>query len=309
MAEFNIDLDGLLTEVESTYGTDPTPTVSANETRMMQRLHPNISFEEEFPNEREETHTGDLFGAPPIAPLGNVAVWSLPIEAKGSGTVDTPPHWGALAKAVGALETINAATSVVYTPRASSFESVALYGFGGNKRYIGLGGRGTCVWRVPAGDISTFDFTIDSIFGADPTELAVPTHVYGSIAPLTGASVTLTVGAVQLDFEEASFDFGVEVNRTHAGNEAEAIKIRIARYRPTLTVRFKTEAVATYSPWADKRAATTRALQMMLGTAGGERLTLDVASAYVRNIVNEDQDGYSGHAVTWKCMDYTLTQD
>jgi hypothetical protein len=111
----------IVAKIESTYGTDPTPT-GANAI-----LVRNL----EITPLEAETVNRDLvrpyLGASDQLLAQTRVSMTFEVEMAGSGTAGTAPAYGPLLKACGLSETVVVSTSVTYAPVSSSFSSVTLY--------------------------------------------------------------------------------------------------------------------------------------------------------------------------------------
>ncbi len=312
---YPIDSDGVLVKLETVYGTDPTPSPSSDFVRVAQRMWSNIEVAHEWENLREETATGSNQPAPPALPKGRVITFNLYVEMRGSGTEDTPPEWDALHQACGNDQVVNTGVDVQYPwiSDVNSHESVTIYAYSGNKLFKGHGCVGDVEWIVTGGEVTILHYTIQGIMVDNPTEVSVPTIDYGAILPPPAVDVTALIGGtIATDFTQITIAQGNEVVRVTSPNVSvgiDGLRIAVPRCRPVVTINAKAEAISTYSPWADERARTERALQVRVGTAGGERLTFDVDVAHVQAPGNEDQDGFTGNVLTFRCMDHLWTHD
>lgn len=310
---YSIDLDAVLAKKEVGYGTDPMPEAT-DFVRIAQRMWSNMTFAHEFENLRETTASGSNTPVAPALPRGRVVTFDLYVEMRGSGTVDTPPEWDPLHQACGNLQTITPTTDVQYDwiTNIANHPSCTIYAYGGGKQFIVCGCRGTVEWIITGGEVTILHYTMQGIMYADPTEVSVPSITYGAVLPPPAVDVTATLDAIKLDFTQATFDQGNEVVRVASPNTIiglDGLRIALPRQVPILTLNLKVDAIATYSAWADERARTSRAVNLVVGTAGGERLTLDIDDAYVLSPQPEDQDGFAGSVLTFRCLDYLFTHD
>lgn len=314
MALYPIDSDGVLAKIEATYGTDPTPVPATDYVRIAQRMWNNISFEHQFENLRDTTASGVNTPTAPALPRGRVVTLNLYVEQRGSGAVDTPPEWDPLHQACGNDQTVNAAADVQYdwNTDPDAHGSCTIYAYSGGKQFIVTGCYGNVEWIVTGGEVTILHYTMQGIMVASPTEVAVPSITYGAVLPPPAVGVTATLDAIEMDFTQITFDQGNEVVRLASPNSSigiDGLRIALPRQVPIVTANLKLDAIATFSAWADERARTSRAINLVVGTAGGERLTLDVDSAYVLSPATEDQDGFAGSVLTLRCLDYLWTHD
>src|SRR3990167_609095 len=118
----------VLAKVETTYGTDPTPTTAANAILVQDLVIKPIKGPVERPKQtatymNKQTLLGE-----------EMYEVSFKTEIVGSGTPGTAPRVGALLLACGCSETIYTATpSVNYRDASSSLSSVTLYCYQGGR--------------------------------------------------------------------------------------------------------------------------------------------------------------------------------
>ncbi len=161
----------LLAKIETTYGTDPTPTGELNAILATQvRLTPM-----EGQDENRDLELPYL-GAQRTIPKELHAKLAFRVEMTPSGTVGTAPAWGVLLRACACAQTIVEDTSVAYNPVSAAHESITLYQWIDAVLYRLSGARGTRVLRVTAQGIVywEFDFTGLWVIASD-TAQAVPT--------------------------------------------------------------------------------------------------------------------------------------
>ena len=165
----------ILIEAESSYGTDPTPT--ATDVVLVR----DLSITPQSSDVVNRDVVRPFLGASEQL-LANTSVEvSFSVELAGSGTVATPPRYGAALKACGLSETVASGTSVTYAPVSSSFSSVTIHYNTDGVRHKVTGARGTVVLNASVGEIPSLDFTFTGIYNA-PDDSALPSVTYGDQA-------------------------------------------------------------------------------------------------------------------------------
>ena len=165
----------ILIEAESSYGTDPTPT--ATDVVLVR----DLSITPQSSDVVNRDVVRPFLGASEQL-LANTSVEvSFSVELAGSGTVATPPRYGAALKACGLSETVASGTSVTYAPVSSSFSSITIHYNTDGVRHKVTGARGTVVLNASVGEIPSLDFTFTGIYNA-PDDSALPTVTYGNQA-------------------------------------------------------------------------------------------------------------------------------
>jgi len=146
------------------------------------------------------------------------------VELVGSGTLGTAPAWGPLLKGCGVLETVVAATSVVYAPDTSSDESMTLYFNMDGQQHMLTGARGTFTLSVESGQIPHFTFTFTGIYNTPSRTAALaPSDGWGLFkipTPVTFDNTQqVTLHTLASVFKTFSFDQGNTV--TYFDNPGE----------------------------------------------------------------------------------------
>lgn len=298
-------------EIESTYGTDPTPaatdsvlvrniTHGADRLRMVRRGAIRTSLGE----------LQQIYG-------GMLQAISFECEVKGSGAAGTAPEIAPLLRACGLLETVNAGVSVVYAPRSSSIESCTIHyyeaGAGANTqvRHILNGCRGNLELVYTAGDILLARFTMLGKRAANPTDQTLPTPTYDSTVPVAIRGMSTTIGAVSgLVIQNYTLNLNNEVAVTDDVNDAEGFgQIFIGGRDPTIELNRHNELVATIAPWADLTAGTARAFAT--GNLGpvGNRVTLAAGQMHYRGLTKGDDNGVRTVASTFGLHETATTDD
>tara|TARA_Y100001963_G_scaffold140090_1_gene206708 strand:- start:3266 stop:4201 length:936 start_codon:yes stop_codon:yes gene_type:complete len=197
----------ILLELESSYGTDPTPT-GADALQVSDLLI--------------VPQSSDLVSRELIRPflgasrqlLANTKVeCSFSVEWSGSGAAGTAPRVGKALRACGFSETIAANTSVTYAPVSGSFESATIYYNVDGVLHKTTGCRGSFVLETEVGDLPKLNFTFTGIY-IPPTDVALPAITYGQQSTPLVVKNGNTSGFQLLSYSGAmqalSIDAGIE---------------------------------------------------------------------------------------------------
>lgn len=284
----------LLAKIETTYGTDPTPTGAANAI-----LATNVSLN---PMEGEDVSRNlerPFFGGQENLPVGLHSTLTFDVEMVGSGTLGEAPGWGVLMRACAVAEVITADTSVEYTPISDALESATIYINIDGVLHKVLGARGTFQARVNAQGIPVFGFSFTGLF-AQPTSTALPTVDYsGFQAPQVATSVNtplFTVGATGLILRDFTFDRAAQVERRFLiGSE----QVLITGAQETLAVQVEAVALATYNPYTAPTGNTV-AIALTHGTVAEKRVNWTFGQAKQRR---------PGYANQQNIVEWPLTFD
>ena len=277
----------ILAKTESTYGTDPTPTGSANAI-----LVRNL----EITPLQADTVTRDL-----IRPyLGNsdqllaqtrVEV-TFEVELAGSGTAGTAPAYGPVLKACGLSETVVATTSVTYAPVSASFSSVTIYFHNDGIRHKVTGCRGTFELNAEVGQIPVISFTMTGIYNA-PTDEALPSPTYANqAAPLifkNGNTSNFSIFSYSGCLQSLNFQLANEViYRELVGCTKESLIVNRA---PAGDVVIEAPSIATKDFFAIATGSSTGSISFQHGGTAGNIVTFTTAQSDIANPSYSDQDG------------------
>ncbi len=313
-----IRLDGLLAEIESTYGTDPTPSASTDGVRVSERLWSTITIEHAFLNRREELAGFGLLPGSPAARNGRMATLEIAWDCRGSGVAygdPTPvPEASALFRACGMSETIDTtpgSETVTYTHITTGHESCTIYAYAGNKLYNVNGCRGTMRWPLTAGEFGIMRFTMQGIVTSDPTEVALPAVTYDTPISPTAVGASLAIASWSPDVLTAEFDQVANVVRIDSANASDGIvSFDIAAMNPTIAVSAKLPALTDYNPYENMQNSTANNIVWTLGSTQYNRVDMSVTSAaYLEAIAHSDQDGFAGVDLTYQLTDFDIVFD
>lgn len=280
----------LLAKIETTYGTDPTPTGAANAILATAvKISPM-----EGQDVSRELDSRPYMGAQPTIPAGLYAKISFQVEVKGSGTAGTPPAIGVFLRSCAMAEVIVAGTSVTYNPITSGHESCSIYLNIDGTLYKMTGCRGTAVYRVSAQGVVYLEFEMTGLF-TQPAAAALPTPTFGTQMtqmPQVASSAntpTFTINAVSCVMRNFALNMGNDVKpRLLVRSES----IIIADKAEMIDTTIEAVALATLNPYALAAAGTTMALSLVHGTGAGKITTLSVPAAQMQRPTGlEQQDG------------------
>jgi hypothetical protein len=190
----------ILAKVETTYGTDPTPSPSTDAVMIE---GPSWSFEGLRMHERPAVRASvgklqQVFG-------GTLKTVSFDVEVKGSGAAGTAPEIGQLLRGCGLDETIVPSTSVTYAPVSTGYESLTIYYYQDGVRHILTGCRGNVSFSGEAGGIvkASFKFTGHSVAAAD---VAIVSPSYDSTVPPVFLNASFSIDSFAAVIGSLNFD-------------------------------------------------------------------------------------------------------
>ena len=101
----------ILAKAESSYGSDPTPTGSANYVQVI-----DLNIEPIVSDEVSRDLIRPYMGNYEVIPANTRVNVTFDVEMAGSGSAGQSPKYGAILKACGLSETVVSSTSVTYAP-------------------------------------------------------------------------------------------------------------------------------------------------------------------------------------------------
>lgn len=276
----------ILAKIEASYGTDPTPTGAANAI-----VAKNLNLTPLDAQLIERNVVLPAFGNLGSIPGSAFVKVDFEVEITGGGAAGTAPPYGALLRACGMSETVNAGTSVVYALISASFESCTIYVNidGINHKMTGCVGTVSLDFANEA--IPTYKFSMTGQYAA-PTDTALPTlDLTAWQAPLAfnkvNSDCTLFTYAAVLS--KASLDVGNDVQAKSYPNTSTDVRITNRKAKGKAT--FEMTSVATKDWFALARAATTGALQITHGITAGNIVIVDSAQVQLGNPKYTDEGG------------------
>ena len=143
----------ILAKAESSYGSDPTPTGSANYVQVIDlNIEPVVS--DEVSRDLIRPYMGNY-----EVLLANTRVnVTFDVEMSGSGSAGTAPKYGAILKACALSETISGGNTVTYAPVTTPSDSVTLFVNYDGVRHKVTGARGTFSMSCEVNQIPRISF-------------------------------------------------------------------------------------------------------------------------------------------------------
>jgi hypothetical protein len=280
----------LLAVIEGTYGTDATPTASANA-----MLVGSLDLTPLAGDVVQRNILRPYFGNMQSILVDSYATATFEIELAGSGTAGTAPAYDCLMKACGFSSTVVATTSVTYTPNTPSTltdanSSATLYFNKGGTQHIMTGARGTFTLDLTVKKLPTLKFTFTGLLGtvnSGVTQQGVPTATFTQIAPVpvntayTTPSINLGSAWATPVIESLSLDLGADVKyRAMIGQQTVIMADR--KSKGSVKIQVPTDVTSgttlTYN-WVDLiKKNTAGTLGIVHGTTAGNIITINSAT-------------------------------
>jgi len=277
----------ILAKAEATYGTDPTPTGSANAI-LVRNLEITPLQSDIVQRELIRPYLGNY---EQLLAQTRVQV-TFEVELAGSGAAGTAPAYGPVLKACGLSETVVATTSVTYAPVSTSFSSVTIYFYQDGIRHIVTGARGTFTLNGQVGAIPTIAFTMTGIYNA-PTDTALATPTYANQAtPLifkNGNTTSFSAFSYSGALQSIDLNLGNEiVYRELIGGTKEVL---ITDRKPAGTISIEAVLLATKNYFTVSTGSTTGSVSFQHGTTAGNIATLTMAQSDLADASYADLNG------------------
>lgn len=280
--------NAVLSKIEVSEGTDAVPTGAADAVLCKIR-----GFQ---PQQNEmverEVELGNWFGHLEDLPVGTTMRLAMDVEMVGSGVVDTPPQWGKLLRAAGFAQTINALTSVVYSPVSASIPSLTHYVHKDGVRHKMLGSRASKLgFKVSPRGIPYFQFEFLGLYGGI-ADAAFPAQTLS--AWMTPIAVTnANTGAFSLHSHAGKlYDLQLDLNpRTVYRNVVGGEDVRITDRAPAGRIEIEEPPVATKDFWTIARTPTLNPLTILHGVTAGYKVQIDAPLVQIINPERGDRDG------------------
>jgi hypothetical protein len=277
----------ILVKAESSYGTDPTPTGSANAV-LVRDLNIEPVQSDEVSRDLIRGYLGNYETL-----LANTRVnVTCDVEMVGSGTAGTEPHYSPLLKSAGLAVTTVSSTSNTYAPVSTSFGSCTIYCNIDGVRHKVTGCRGTFSINCELNEIPVISFSMTGIYNA-PTDTAAPTCTYQKQdSPLlfkSGNTSAFSFFGYGGALQSWSFDMNNEViYRELVGGTKE---VMITDRKPSGSASVEAVALSAHNFFTDSTGSSTGTNTFLHGTTAGNKVTISCPQTDLGSPTYEDSDG------------------
>ena len=277
----------ILAKAESSYGSDPTPTGSANYVQVI-----DLNIEPVVSDEVSRDLIRPYMGNYEVIPANTRVNVTFDVEMSGSGSAGTAPKYGAILKACALSETVVSSTSVTYAPVTTPSSSVTLFVNYDGVRHKVTGARGTFSMSCEVNQIPRISFSLTGIFNA-PTDTALPTvTVSNQASPLifkNGSTSNFAIFGFAAALQSWSLDFNNEViYRELVGGTKEVL---ITDRRPAGTVVVEAVALSGHNFFTDYTGTSTGTNTWLHGTVAGNKVTVSCPQTDLGQPTYEESDG------------------
>lgn len=287
-------------KIESTYGNDPT-VAGANAVTAMNLTTPSVDVAiNEVP-----TLKSYAINAPHVPGKHKYTV-SFDVPLAGSGTLDTAPEISPLLQACSFAETVNASTSVVYTPDVTDEGSCTIEVQYDNQRQFQLTGcRGTYSLAFDeVGGLAIIRFEMTGFYNAPSDTAFLSSLTYDGQTPLTFMGGTFTWGGGAVVLRSLSLDVGAEIaeidNFTASTGYQE---FRVTKFAPGGSMKVDMDTVANHPMEADLVAGTSAAIDMSIGSSAGNQYDIDLPACVIESVSPSEEGGVLVYDIAFKAYD------
>lgn len=286
----NADSKIILAKIEGTYGTDPTPTGSANAI-----LTKGFSMRpiEGGSVQRDTDRPGH--GNEQAILVNTHQVVEFGVELAGAGGAGDSPAYDPLLRACGLAATVSAGVDVQYDPVSTGFESAYMYFYHDGDFYQLAGCRGSWSYTIGKNEIPMINFTITGKYVA-PAAGTDPTPDYSNFQeplPVSNAETSFSIHGQSAVLHSLSIEARNTVTHRDLPNQANVI---ISGRDIGGDCEVEQEGLGTYN-WPTKIKANTQgAMQVVHGTTAGNIVQIDHTLTQATTIQPGNQDGIA----TWQ---------
>lgn len=281
----------LLAKLETTYGTDPTPTTTDVVEAIDANIKENYEAVERNVQLKTLSNTYSLAGA-------KFAEVTFKVELKGSGSVALAPRLGPLLNACGLAATVNSGTSVSYAPTSTSFSSVTIYLYKDGRLHNVNGCRGTFKLVMEAGKQAMLEFSMKGLW-VTPSNAALPSITYETTVPAICKGTAFSFNSkTTLVASKMELDMANTIAQRDSMTATNAIAgFEITGRKPVLSFDIEATIETSYTFRADA-LATMRAVSYVVGSSSGNIVTVTVPKFNITGIEYSDKDGVMIESLT-----------
>lgn len=276
----------ILAKTEITYGTDPTPTGTANAI-----LVRNLNITPLNAELASRDLVRPYLGASEQLLASSYVAVDFEVEMAGAGTAGTAPAYGPLLLACGMSETLVALATATYTPVSTAFKSVTIYYNVDGVLHKITGARGNVELNIAAGQIPTFKFSFTGLYNA-PTDTAAPTVTYTSFQTPLVANNDNTTGFSLFSYSGVLSSLALNLNNAVAFRNLIGLEdVLMTDRQVNGTCVIEAPNMAAKDFFSIALGNTLGALDITHGTTAGNRVQISSARVDISNPTYQDMNG------------------
>ena len=279
----------ILLKTESSYGSDPSPTGSANAVLVRE-----LNIEPIQSDEVESTTIRAYLGNYDVLLANQRVNVTFDVEMAGSGTAGTEPHYSPALKACGLAVTTVSSTSNTYAPVSTSFSSCTIYVNIDGVNHAVTGCRGTFSINCSVNEIPVISFNMTGKYNA-PADVSLPTCTYQKQAdPLIFKNDNVSnfeIFGSSMALQNWSFDMNNEtVYRELIGTTATK-EVLITDRKPSGTLSIEAPSLSSKNFFTIATGSSTGTNKFVHGTTAGNKVEVSCPQSDVTTPTYEDSDG------------------
>ena len=287
----------ILAKVETTAGTDCTPTGAADAV-----LVSNMSITPlEANNVNRDLVRNYLGGSEQLVATAAKKV-SFTVELAGAAAAGTAPQWGDLLLGCGMAEAVLATPDrVEYTPITDAMKTLTIYYYDSGVVHKLLGAMGNVKISAKVGERPTLQFDFTGIDGGDtaatnatPTLTAWKTPLTMVRSNVTDITLGCTYSAGAISSGTVYPSTGLELDLGNTVNHVPLLsseRVDISQRETTGSVQFDLTAAQEVSFMATVKANTTQAMALTIGTTTGNKIILHAPAVQIIKPTKADLNG------------------
>jgi hypothetical protein len=281
----------ILAKIETTEGTDATPSGAANAI-----LAVNVQAEPLLGTEISRDLLLPYLGHQGMVLSGTYGRIKFEVELAGSGAAGTAPAWGPLLRGCGMAEVVDAGVDVTYNFISAAEESLSLYFIKDGIKHILVGARG--MWSLSGSPdvLPRLVFTFTGLLGtiSDAAMPAVTLTGFKVPVPINKANTTLAVHGYSGACESFSFETGIVIAPRLLINSES---IQISDRKMTGQVVVEAAPLATVN-WFDLAInSTDDTLAIVHGVTAGNIIEMNAPVVQVGRPTYGQKDGIMNFTV------------
>lgn len=275
----------LLAKIETTYGTDSTPTGAAN--AILLRGNPVLTPLDAEIVDRDILR--NYLGSSEQIIAAFSAKVEFEVEIAGAGSAGTVPAYGPLLRMCAHSETISAGVSVSYRPISGSFESGTIWfqlpddtAPAQSPLHKMVGARGNVMLMFNAKGVPFMKFTMTGLYVAVADAAVISGTYTGFRVPVAvnRANTTLSFHGLAAKMSSLELDAGNEVVYRNLVNEERVV---IVDRKAKGTITFDAPTITAKDFFASSLVSTLGAISLVHGVGAGN--IFEIASSTV-DLVN-----------------------
>jgi len=279
----------ILLKSESSYGSDASPTQSANAV-----LVRDLNIEPIQSDEVSRDLVRGYLGNYDILLANQRVNVTFDVEMSASGTAGTEPHYSPALKACGLAVTTVSSTSNTYAPVSASFGSCTIYVNIDGVNHAVTGARGTFSIACNVNEIPVISFSLTGKYNA-PADVTLPTCTYQKQAdPVIFKNDNVTgfeIFGTSLALQSWNFDINNEVVYRELIGTTATKEVLITDRKPSGSLSIEAPALSAKNFFTIATGTATGSNKFTYHTVAGKKIEVSCPYTDISTPSYEDSDG------------------